>query len=106
MRLIPARAWALVLVSALLQTAIFPIAGPLPLWRAALCWVALVPFLIALLQPSRSGAPLTLGGAALLGYVCGICWYIGTCYWIYQTMHIYGCLAGPVEGGGRGLFVL
>jgi apolipoprotein N-acyltransferase len=28
--------------------------------------------------------------AALLGYLCGVIWYAGNCYWIYQTMHIYG----------------
>jgi apolipoprotein N-acyltransferase len=106
MRLIPARAWALVFVSALLQIAIFPIAGPLPLWRAALCWIALVPFFAALLKPTRSGAPLTPAAAALLGYVCGICWYMGTCYWIYQTMHIYGGLPQPVAFGILILFSL
>src|ERR1700722_10353374 len=106
MRLIPARAWAFVLVSALLQIAIFPIAGPLPMWRAALCWIALVPFLVALLKPSRSGAALTPAGAALLGYACGICWYMGTCYWIFQTMHIYGALPKPVAFGILILFSL
>jgi apolipoprotein N-acyltransferase len=26
----------------------------------------------------------------LLGYVCGILWYCGNCYWIYSTMKQYG----------------
>ena len=26
----------------------------------------------------------------LLGYCCGILWYAGTCYWIYNTMQQYG----------------
>jgi apolipoprotein N-acyltransferase len=29
----------------------------------------------------------------LLGYVCGIIWYAGTCYWIYDTMRQYGGLS-------------
>jgi apolipoprotein N-acyltransferase len=97
MRLVPARAWALVVLSAILQLAIFPIAGPLPLWRAAIGWFALVPLLLALLQSGRDGAPLKLRSATLLGYVCGIVWYMGNCYWIEQTMHIYGGLPGPVS---------
>jgi apolipoprotein N-acyltransferase len=28
--------------------------------------------------------------AASLAYFCGVLWYAGNCYWIYQTMHIYG----------------
>jgi len=96
MRLISARQWALILLSALLQIAMFPIAGPLPYWRAAICWVALVPFLVALLRREPGRAQLTIPGAALLGYLCGILWYMGNCNWIYQTMHIYGGLPGPV----------
>ena len=96
MRLIPAQAWALVLLSALLQIAIFPIAGPVPSWRAALCWVALVPLLVALLQPDRFGNALTLRSSLVLGYVGGVLWYAGNCYWIYQTMHLYGGLPKPV----------
>lgn len=76
------------------------------MWRAALCWIALVPLFIGLLQPSRSGAPLPLGAVTLLGYVCGICWYMGTCYWIYQTMHIYGGLPRAVAFGILILFSL
>ena len=106
MRLIPARAWALVLLSAVLQIAIFPIAGPVPFWRAALAWIALAPFLLALLQPGKTGAPLSLRSAALLGYLCGILWYMGNCYWIYQTMHIYGGLAEAVSFGILILFAL
>jgi apolipoprotein N-acyltransferase len=97
MRLIPARKWALVLLSALLQIAIFPIAGPLPLWRATLSWFALIPLLLALVKDEPGSVPLTIRNGALLGYVCGIVWYMGNCYWIYQTMHTYGGLSGPVS---------
>lgn len=96
MRLISARQWVLILLSSLLQIVIFPIAGPLPYWRAALCWIALVPFLVALLRTEPDGQPVSLPKAALLGYLCGILWYIGNCNWIYQTMHQYGGLPGPV----------
>ena len=36
---------------------------------------------------------------ALLGYLCGVIWYLGGCYWIYQTMYLYGGLAKPVALG-------
>jgi apolipoprotein N-acyltransferase len=26
----------------------------------------------------------------LLGYVSGVVWYLGSCYWVYDTMHVYG----------------
>ncbi len=96
MRLIPARSWALVLLSAALQVAIFPIAGPLPAWRAALAWVALVPMFLALLATDESGGISTPRNAALLGYGCGIGFYLGNCYWIFQTMHLYGGLPQPI----------
>ena len=39
--------------------------------------------------------PATPGQGFLLGYVCGILWYAGTCYWIYDTMRQYGGLSAP-----------
>ena len=32
----------------------------------------------------------SLRRAFLLAYLCGVLWYVGNCYWIYDTMHIYG----------------
>jgi apolipoprotein N-acyltransferase len=26
----------------------------------------------------------------LLGYASGVIWYLGSCYWVYNTMHVYG----------------
>ncbi len=26
----------------------------------------------------------------LLGYASGVIWYLGSCYWVYNTMHFYG----------------
>jgi apolipoprotein N-acyltransferase len=34
--------------------------------------------------------------AFFLGYICGVLWYLGTCYWIYDTMHQYGGIAPPL----------
>ena len=96
MRTVSARAWALVLLSAFLQFLIFPIAGILPAWRAALGWFALVPLLLALLFKDREGNSLRPLPSAALGYLCGVLWYLGNCYWIYQTMYLYGGLPKPV----------
>ncbi len=96
MRGIHHRAWLLCLLSALLQVLIFPLPR-----LYVLCWVALVPLLVALL---RTCAPevLQLDAAGtrllparpwqgfLLGYACGIVWYAGTCYWVFATMRQYG----------------
>ena len=106
MRLIPARAWALVVVSAILQTLAFPIAGPLPLWRSAFCWICLAPWLVALFSTDRNGKPLNLPQSFLLGYFSGFLWYMANCYWIYQTMYLYGGLAKPVSIGILILFSL
>ncbi len=106
MRSIPPRLWLLSLLAAVLQLIPFPVAGPAPLWRRLFCWFCLVPLLMALLGRDRSSAPLRPVQTALLGYVCGIVWYMGNCYWIYQTMHIYGELPGPVSLGILVLFSL
>ena len=92
MRSLPTRLWLSLLLSSLLQILSFPVAGPLPLWRAAIGWIALVPFLYALLSTDKNSRPLSLGQGALLGYCCGIGWYLGNCAWIYQTMYLYGGL--------------
>lgn len=106
MRLIPLRLWALAVLSGILQVLPFPIAGPTPLWRTAFCWVALLPLLAALLGNSKTGNPVTLRQAAALAYACGFVWYLGNCYWIYQTMYLYGGLAKPVAAGILILFCL
>ena len=101
MRQIHKSAWLLVLLSAGLQILIFPLPGIYPL-----CWVALAPLIIALSRARTPetlqlpGAPVLLPARPLqafaLAYVCGIFWYAGTCYWIYDTMHRYGGLSRPV----------
>jgi apolipoprotein N-acyltransferase len=106
MRRIPLRLWAWAVLSGVLQILPFPIAGPTPLWRTAFCWIALLPLLWALLGNDKTGNPLTLPQGALLGYVCGFVWYLGNCYWIYQTMYLYGALAKPIAAGILVLFCL
>ncbi|MBS1815581.1 MAG: apolipoprotein N-acyltransferase [Acidobacteria bacterium] len=96
MKQIPIKLWLLIFASAILQVIIFPVAGPLPTWRASIAIYALVPMLIAL-QDVR----LSLRNVAILSYLCGVLWYLGTCYWVYSTMHIYGGLSVPM-----GLFVM
>ena len=95
--LITPRAWGLVFLSAFLQVLSFPVAGPLPYWRTLIAWFCLVPFLVAIFTPDRKGAPISPLAAASLGYSCGILWYAGNCYWIYQTMYLYGALPKPVS---------
>jgi apolipoprotein N-acyltransferase len=106
MRLIPARLWAMAVLSGVLQVLPFPIAGPTPLWRTAFCWIALLPLLWALLAQNKQADPLTFRQGAALGYVCGFIWYLGNCYWIYQTMYLYGGLDRPVAAGILILFCL
>lgn len=106
MRQIPLRLWLLALLSGILQVLPFPIAGPTPLWRTAFCWVALLPLLWALLGNDKTGRPLKLSQGAILGYLCGFAWYLGNCYWIYQTMYLYGGLAKPIAAGILVLFCL
>ncbi|MDQ6734449.1 MAG: apolipoprotein N-acyltransferase, partial [Nitrospirota bacterium] len=94
------------LISGLLQVLPFPVAGPMPLWRASFCWIALFPLLWALLSEGSNGDPVTARQGAALGYSCGFLWYLGNCYWIYQTMYLYGGLAKPVAMGILVLFCL
>lgn len=93
-------------LSGILQVLPFPIAGPTPLWRTAFCWVALLPLLWALVSNNKAGAALKLHQGAVLGYFCGFVWYLGNCYWIYQTMYLYGGLAKSVAAGILVLFCL
>ncbi len=100
-RKIHSSAWLLTVLSAGLQVVIFPLPGLY--WLA---WIAVAPLMIALLRARPAGAlqlnaPMKLAPARawqgfLLGYLCGILWSLGTCYWIYDTMHRYGGLPVPM----------
>ena len=101
MRQIHPSAWLLVIVSALLQVLIFPLPGVY-----VFSWFALTPLLVALLRARTAGElevsagarflPATVRQGFLLAYVCGILWYAGTCYWIYDTMRQFGGLSAPM----------
>jgi apolipoprotein N-acyltransferase len=106
MRSIPVRLWALAFLSGLLQVLPFPIAGPVPVWRTAFCWVALAPLLWALTGNDAGGRPLRVAQGAALGYASGFVWYLGNCYWVYATMHQYGGIAKPAAAGILVLFCL
>ena len=111
MRPIHSSAWLLVLLSAGLQILIFPLPNLYPL-----CWFAIAPLLIALFHARTPDTLQIKAGMKLLpakplqgfllGYVCGIIWYGGTCYWIYATMRHYGGVAAPAAFGILILFCL
>jgi apolipoprotein N-acyltransferase len=90
---------ALALFSAVLLNDCFPVAGPLPPWRAILSMVALVPLFYAILHPAARQQRHALRQSALIGYACGVPWYVLNCYWIYATMHQYGGLAPWISVG-------
>ena len=69
----------------------------MPPWRSIFAWFALAPLLWAVLSLPRTGQPRPLRRAFLLAYVCGVLWYIGNCYWIYDTMLIHGGLPPVVS---------
>jgi apolipoprotein N-acyltransferase len=89
--------WAAAALSAGLLELPFPIAGPMPPWRSAFAWIALIPLLCAVLSAADSPQPHPLRRGFLLGYLCGVLWYIGNCYWIYSTMLIHGGLPPAVS---------
>jgi apolipoprotein N-acyltransferase len=94
-------AWALVVLSAILQVLIFQPVG----WYV-FSWVALAPLVFALLRARPAPGlhpegsvilqPATPLQAFVLSYVCGVLWYCGTCYWVMDTMHRYGGVSQPV----------
>lgn len=94
----------LALLSAILLDLPFPIAGPLPPWRAVFGWVALVPLLVAVLRPDSVNSRRYLWQSALAAYLGGVLWYVLNCYWIYQTMTQYA--QGVSPAGGVGILIL
>src|SRR5215472_17651575 len=97
-RKIPTTAWVLALVSSGLQILTFPKPS-----LYFLCWIAMVPLLYALLRgrggegelvdsEGRSLRPFSLVQGFLIAWVSGVLWYLGTCYWIYPVMHVFGNL--------------
>lgn len=111
LRSIHRNAWLLVLLSAALQILIFPLPN-----LYFLGWIVITPLIVALLRARRPAAlqltasmkllPATPLQGFLLGYACGIFWYAGTCYWIYNTMKQYGGLNAAAAFGILILFCL
>jgi apolipoprotein N-acyltransferase len=89
--------WVAAVLSAGLLELPFPLAGPMPPWRSVFAWFGLVPLLWTILSPDCTRQPRPLRGAFLPAYVCGVLWYAGNCYWIYNTMMHYGSLPSWVS---------
>ncbi len=98
-------------MSAALQVVIFPLPG-----LYGLAWVAVAPLIVAILR-ARAPETLQLDGQArllpaapwqgfVLGYVCGILWFAGTCYWVFDTMHRYGGMPIPAAALALILFCM
>jgi apolipoprotein N-acyltransferase len=98
--------WLLAVESGVILVLPFPVAGPLPHWRAQLAYLALVPLFIALLARRPYFGWPRVASNTLVAYVCGIVWYAGTCYWIQSTMHLYGNLSPLVASIMLFLFCL
>jgi len=81
-------------LTAILLDLPFPIAGPLPAWRTVFAWFALVPLLIAVLRLPTAVPDLrkrgVLAWSFLAGWLTGALWFSINCYWVYNTMHVYG----------------
>jgi len=92
-------AWMLAAASGVLQVLIFPDPS-----IYILSWVALAPLIYAILQCRNQDAlltmvedgkwfaPATTWQGFWLGYLGGVIWYLGSCYWVFHVMHVYGNL--------------
>ena len=104
MRRIRPRAWIFACTSGVLQVLIFPNFS-----LYFLSWFALAPLIYAILKCREQDvtmaladggqflAPATAKQGFLLGYVSGIIWYLGSCYWVYHVMNSYGGLSAPTS---------
>ena len=90
-------------LSALLLNVCFPVAGPVSLWRTAFGWFGGVPLLVALLGSDPVDNRRHLRESWMVGWLFGFLWYGINCYWIYQTMYIYGNIPAL---GSAGILVL
>jgi apolipoprotein N-acyltransferase len=98
-RRIRRNAWIFACTSGILQVLIFPKPA-----LYLLSWIALAPLIYAILKCREQDvssvlaegglflAPADAWQGFLLGYVSGIIWYLGSCYWVYDVMHLYGGL--------------
>ena len=84
--------WLLGILSAVLLLLPFSIIGPVPFWRTFFAWLAFVPLFCGLLSRENLSRPRALLRGALAAYLMGFLWFVGNCYWIYQTMLYFGGL--------------
>jgi apolipoprotein N-acyltransferase len=84
--------WLLGILSAALLLLPFSIIGPVPFWRTFFGWLAFVPLFCGLLSRENLSHPWALLRGALAAYLMGFLWFVGNCYWIYQTMLYFGGL--------------
>jgi apolipoprotein N-acyltransferase len=100
MRGIPWRLLGLAAGTAVLLDLPFPLAGPLPAWRSIFAWVALVPLLYGILRLPQAFPEekrrWRLRWAFLAGWLSGAIWFGANCYWVYNTMHVYGGMNAPL----------
>ena len=96
MRGIPWRLLGAGALTALLLDLPFPLAGPLPMWRTVFAWFALVPLLAGLLRLPDIVGWKPLRWAFLTGWLAGALWFGSNCYWVYNTMHLYGGMDKPM----------
>jgi apolipoprotein N-acyltransferase len=91
--------WLLGIVSAVLLLLPFSIIGPVPYRRTFFAWLAFVPLLYGLLSAQNLRHPKALQRGTFAAYVMGVLWFVGNCYWIYQTMLYYGGLPPFISAG-------
>ncbi len=87
--------WLLAAGSALLLVLAFP-----PFDQAWLAAVAPAPLLIAADREWRAGRRF------LLGYLTGVLFWAGTCYWIHFVLTVHGGLSAPMAWAAVALFAL
>jgi apolipoprotein N-acyltransferase len=99
------------MLSAGLQIVIFPLPN-----LYCFSWIAAAPLIVAILRARPADTlqlddqerllPASPWQGFLLGYMCGILWFAGTCYWIFDTMHRYGGLPIPAAALALLLFCM
>ena len=47
---------------------------------------------LTMVEDGKWYAPATAWQGFLLGYLSGVIWYLGSCYWVFHVMHYYGNL--------------
>lgn len=85
--------WLAAIMGAGLLLLPFSIAGPVPIWRSFFAWFAFAPLLSVLLSGQGRTRKRPWLRGLLAGYLMGVLWYMGNCYWVYPTMFQYGGLS-------------